>query len=64
MTKTKHHDEVCHDIRKSLNQISMNAELLRIVSEGQPAQAELAAIAEAVLASSLTCSELLKQLKG
>ncbi|MFC0116659.1 histidine kinase [Pseudoalteromonas xiamenensis] len=60
MDDTMKQDELLHDVRKTLNQISMNAELLKLVNSTGPENEEIQGIADNILKSVLDCSELLK----
>ncbi|MEH8021641.1 histidine kinase dimerization/phospho-acceptor domain-containing protein [Rheinheimera metallidurans] len=51
-----------HDIRKPLNRISMQAELIKLVLENQLPAAKLAEAADKILQSCQECSQLLQDL--
>ncbi|WMN59757.1 histidine kinase [Pseudoalteromonas xiamenensis] len=64
MDDTMKQDELLHDVRKTLNQISMNAELLKLINSTGPENEEIQGIADNILKSVLDCSELLKALNS
>lgn len=51
-----------HDIRKPLNTISMQAELIKMIAESSENSPQLQAAANKIILNSKACSELLQQL--
>lgn len=54
---------VNHEIRNHLNNISVNAELAKLIINGNPDKERLAKAIDAVLAECKYCSELLNKSK-
>ena len=51
-----------HDIRKPLNTISMQAELIKMLAEASEDSPKIQAAANKIIQNSKACSELLQQL--
>lgn len=51
-----------HDIRKPLNTISMQAELIKMLTEASESAPQLAAAANKIILNSKQCSEMLQDL--
>lgn len=57
-----HLQQKIHDIRKPLNTISMQAELIKMISEASENSPTLAEASNKIIANSKRCSEMLQEL--
>ncbi|WNO60293.1 histidine kinase dimerization/phospho-acceptor domain-containing protein [Rheinheimera sp. MMS21-TC3] len=64
MTKSSQQDlaQVIHDVRKPLNRISMQAELIKLVLENDLAKDKALAAVEKIIQSCQDCSSQLQQI--